>query len=543
DVVYTLWANYLSKLGIAFCDKESIIPAVVEKYQTGRTRELFRGTLQMPSNIKKQPIHRSNSKKSSKRKRPVTETENDEEEVRDVDEPAEELLDPRMAIFLDTMTTSNRNLYTSARRKVKDSPEWMDIKKTIAFCYIGLMLTNSDILPVDVVRWAYEGKIPFLSTSHLLPEDMVLSNNDSLLFSVEHFTTVSLIHEMKKLRTYLNLTDIPQPDLNAVATRFIGDLCLPDEFCWFVKRLIKRIPFTWKSRKTSYKPVEIVAVGYIVLALKIIFGLDDKTENKLSDLSERLHAIFKLEPKLFIWSEWKKFWLSKQNHQFDAYQELTSDMSSSKLEHLDELLESYKKSNIANRRFSIKFNLTRTGRQVRGFDPEFRNALAKPLAAAITDSSLRGKGTCTSAENAFTEEYWRRKKTEFRGSTMCHVADFSLFQEKLESLEIDMTQSYAKLLHKVSKSQPKFFHYKLVHLQSKLTSERHTSYLWLLDLASKVCDCQVLALDKIVVRLADYFVMLAEGKSVKSLTCSMSGILGSHKEDANRQKQDEAESE
>ncbi|RUS86657.1 hypothetical protein EGW08_005606 [Elysia chlorotica] len=503
DVVYTLWANYLSQIGVAFCSEEKLVPEVVERCKTGRARETLRGTFEKPKNLRFRGGKGSNKVKSLTRKRKRSESEDTV-----VNKEAKNSCDSPTSIFMDFVSTSHHS-YHEIRKFAKKSPEWMDIKKTITLCYLGLMLTNPSILPCDVIRWIHSGQVPFLSTSHLLPSDMVLSNYDSHLFLVVRFTTDDLISEVNKLRSYMDLKNIPSPDLTALASRLIKDLCLPKELFIFVQRLIKKIPFEYKARKTTYIPCEVVALGYIVLALKIVFGLDNVSERRLSEHTQKLQSLVQDEIQLFNWVDWKKFWVHKQNHQFDGYRELNSDLSSSNLENLDQILECYENMKLNKRRFSVYYSLTGLGRKERGYDPEFRKALSKPLAIAIAETSL----------NMWTDQPSKSKKeiTSFNGQTVSHLTDVPFFEKKLESLDADTRQKCQELLSQVSELRPKFVQYEFSQLSTKLDSVRHKSYLWLLSLASQTIDCHVLMLDKMVVRLAEFFVMLSEEKSAKDL--------------------------
>ncbi|KAK3790502.1 hypothetical protein RRG08_060552 [Elysia crispata] len=513
DVVYTLWANYLSKLGVAFCSKEKIVPDVVEKYKTGRAREILRGTFQKPSNLKVQSVKESIKGKAAERKRKRSEGGTG------VTQESENPIHPSNSVFMDIVKTTNKHSYQIIRQSARKSAQWMDIKKTITLCYLGLMLTNPGILPCDVVRWVYNGQVPFLSTSHLLPSDMVLSNYDYYLFSVERFTTDDLIFEVNKLRVFMDLKNMPSPDLTALASRFISDLYLPKEFCLFVQRLIKKIPFKWLAHKTTYRPYEVLALGYIVLALKIVFGLDNVSERRLSDYTQKLQSLLHCNTKLYNWVEWKKFWVHKQSHQFDGYQELNCDLSTSKLENLDQFLESYEKTNISKRRFSIRFTLTTVGRKERAYDPEFRKALSKPLAAAITENSLNmDKG-----QHLFPKS--TKDMESFERQTVSHLIDVPFFERILETHSADIRCKGQELLSQALALRPKLVHYEFPVPGTKLHLVRHNSYLWLLNLASTLIDCHVLILDKTVVRLTEFFVLLSEGKSTKGLGCIGNGIL------------------
>ena len=62
----------------------------------------------------------------------------------------------------------------------------------------------------------------------------------------------------------------------------------------FVQRLMKKIPYNSTSRKAHYRAYEEPALGYILLALKIIFGLDDISERYIVVVEVTFHGLFPL---------------------------------------------------------------------------------------------------------------------------------------------------------------------------------------------------------------------------------------------------------
>ncbi|CAG5127939.1 unnamed protein product [Candidula unifasciata] len=275
DVVFTIWANYLAKLGVAFCKHEKLVPDIVAKTKYGRFRELNRGTLNNPLNRTKRPLKEKRVSKVFFLRYSLSDREILLQAVRQGD------------MFLYFQSPIQGDTFLAIR-----SPEWMNMSKTLAVCYIGLMFTNPNFLPCDIVRFVYESKVPFLSVTHLLPEDMVLSGHDNKLFESIRLDSNALIIETNRLLAYLQLDKMPRPDLTVLVPRFVRELCLPGEIATYCLHLMKMVPFLWKNTtKTGYNKQEVVAMTYIILALKLALGLDDTSELRLSRYSRKLQKL------------------------------------------------------------------------------------------------------------------------------------------------------------------------------------------------------------------------------------------------------------
>ena len=106
------------------------------------------------------------------------------------------------------------------------------------------------------------------------------------------------------------------------------------------------------------------------------------------------------------------------------------------------------------------------------------------------------------------------------------ITFFSALQQYIvsPSSEADVWHKCEELLAKTSPLQPKFVHYQYPEGRTKLPVDRHESYLWLLNLACQVGGCQMIALDKMVIRLSQIFVLLSEGKATEGLICTKFGL-------------------
>ncbi|BFY98181.1 hypothetical protein BsWGS_01221 [Bradybaena similaris] len=515
DVVFTIWANYLAKLGVAFCKNEQLVPDIVAETKYGRLRELCRGTLDNPLNRMKRPFIEDKSKTAPKAA--VDNNENTYE-----GDQADSDKEDRIMFMNDDPDKDVKLRYTLGQLRALHSPEWMNMSKTLAMCYIGLMFTNPNIVPCDVVRFVYESKVPYLSVTHLLPADMVLSTCDGTLFESVRLDTNLLTTETNKLLAYLQLDKMQRPDLTVLVRRFVQELCLPGEFTTYCFNLMAMVPFLWKhSSKTSYIKEEVVAMSYIILALKIALGLDDTTELKLSKYSHKLQGLLKPEIKLFVWSDWRKFMMRKSQDEFCAFRDLTCDIHKSKLQHLDELVECYTKTGSDKRRYSVRRITNIKQNLKRSLRPEFRKLVREPLEIAL-ERLQRHRDLKQDAVRRNKEDLARRNQ-EFQHSTMNHIVDIPALQEQFKDILSENKPTFEKLLKRYSLPRTEILEYNITNKEENLISERHGSYLWLLHLVSSIVDRPIMELDKITVHLQKYFIKKMGGEVKPGLVCCQTG--------------------
>ncbi|XP_059152490.1 TATA box-binding protein-associated factor RNA polymerase I subunit B-like [Physella acuta] len=523
ETVFMIWANYLSKLGVAFCKKEKVVPNIITKMRVGRLRELHRGTMDYPLNRHKRPFLETENKPPE-----GTELGLHDEEFYEDDVPVTKTTDN--IVFVNEDDDSDVDVvYVNCKKKqnhesryaqASHSPEWMNMKKTIAICYIGVMLTRPDILPYDVVRWVYESKVPFLSCTHLLPSDMVLSAGDQALFETGHFDSKVFIKELNKILVYLDLKNLPTPELRFLITRFTRELNLPEEIATVSIRLTEMIPFCSTAKNKLFKRIDVPAMSYIILAVKLVFGLNDSLEWKLSEYSSAAQELG-LGSKLFIWSEWKRFMIQKCANEFVAYRELTSNITHSRLSRLDQLLECYAATDPDKKRLTTCFTLNVNQRPVRCYEQEFKEAMRKPLEIALDRyySSVKFNEDTTHA----CDVDWSKQGEKFQKATICHIIKFQEFKEKTSSGETDskLNQIHAKYNLPVRE----ITQYERVSDAEHLSSNRHESYMWFLNLASQTIDCSPLGLDKLVVIFVKYLVEKSKGHDMVGIKCSNFGFI------------------
>ncbi|KAH9492464.1 hypothetical protein Btru_029167 [Bulinus truncatus] len=516
EIIFTVWANYLSKIGVAFTKKEKVVPRIVENMRVGRQRELHRGSFDTI-------INRRKVFKKSK----VLEKEINGEAEDHIDEDV-----ITNGIFIkefdsdneDGSKNSGRDSYALRYSKARRSPEWMNLEKTIALCYIGLLFTHSDILPHEIIRWIYESKIPFLSVTHLLHSDMVLSAGDQALFEVGRFNTNNLVKEVNLLSTYLNLTDLPSPDLKEIVVRFVKAFYLPSEIISVSLNLVDKIPFSSNEKRTYFKRIDHLAMAYLILALRFVFGIDDSTEYLLSEYSSKLQEILSLDQiRVFVWTDWKKFCDYQSSEVFHPYKTLTSDYNITKISHLDNLVSCYTNLALDKKRYTTHVTLNKKQRPVRCYEQEFREALRKPLEVAA--DRLDGLNPQFSDDMGTSDKPMENKGNNFVNSTLCHILDVELFKKKISTSRI---KEEAKILSVTSQYMPMksgVSQYKYDIKEEELVYNRHQNYMWLLRLASQTVDCKLLNLDKLVVRLTDYILAISRKEITENTLRSKIGFI------------------
>lgn len=121
------------------------------------------------------------------------------------------------------------------------------------------------------------------------------------------------------------------PDLNKMISNYVKELCLPNEFKSLVFSLMNLVPCDFLDLDTRTKKsllripdYEGVCMSYVIVALKMCFGLDSEYELKVSDQVDKINneenysKSFKLgsysdlTDRLFSFRDWYKFILFRK---------------------------------------------------------------------------------------------------------------------------------------------------------------------------------------------------------------------------------------
>lgn len=310
DIVFRLWTLYLSKIGVAFDTSQCTT------YVRPKGRDLRPSTLADPE-VPPLRLRRTCLKRGLTRHvqqgdttptlSNMSTTEDDEscEGDNSFEAPQEQTAPAEPTQVCEDEEDDGRFVMVQSQQ-----PGYMSMQKTVCLCYLGLCHTNSVVLPTDLLRWIQSGRIPYgKSASDLLPGDMKFSTNDARTFCCQDLPSSDKMRSLTgSLAYFLGMKTFPKVSLELIASRFILELNLPGELHGLVRSLMKRHPIELQLPITieqiTCAPYAVLAMAYLVVLLKLIFGLDDHTEKELSNYARELSGIVTLAQPLFVWHDW-----------------------------------------------------------------------------------------------------------------------------------------------------------------------------------------------------------------------------------------------
>lgn len=312
DIVFDIWARYLSKTGVAFCREDASKKPQIYTCLT-RSRDAHIATSKDPF-IK--PLMRHKKVEDSTKK-----------------------------------LYGNRRTAVSQYRHL----ERMSMVKTISFCYLGLLYTNNLTTLSDIIRWINMEKIPYMNASNLFPENIKFFAEDTLTFNSPNVPSCRNIRKICGLLVaFLDLSDLPSVPIMDLANKYLCQLDLPGELHGILNNLTNNTPDIWVNAKRNriLPPYECIAMAYIVVLLKILFGLDDATERNLSNFAKVYSSYTAGEQKMFIWDDWVAH-ISRKVANMKRYREALEQNQPFIVQDLQQFLSYCEKMSRSNTRISI----------------------------------------------------------------------------------------------------------------------------------------------------------------------------------------------
>ncbi|XP_076357200.1 TATA box-binding protein-associated factor RNA polymerase I subunit B-like isoform X2 [Tachypleus tridentatus] len=224
-------------------------------------------------------------------------------------------------VFKDLLQKDEKYLTKFASKQV----EYMTVRKTLCFCYLGLLLLRESILLSDLLRWCKVGILPLLDAGNCLPPSMKLQAIDIPAFQIQELPYPSYIDlETGKLAHYLGVSTIPPQQLEPIVARHLKELNLPSEILLLVKCLLDIFPphLQWDFSDVALKvkaderhnleslsipPFEARAVAYVIVALKLLFGIDGTTEREISSHLKKISKFLPTGVNLFSFADWMQY--------------------------------------------------------------------------------------------------------------------------------------------------------------------------------------------------------------------------------------------
>ncbi|CAL8316464.1 unnamed protein product [Merluccius merluccius] len=166
----------------------------------------------------------------------------------------------------------------------------MNMNKTLALLYLGLLWCREALTLADLLRLVREGHLPFINAFECLPEEMKLFGRDMPIFRVQSIPSYTMVHrDACSLARYIKLPCFPpvgpeclqHPTL--LTLRYLVLLNLPDQLHPWVCQVIHLVGLDKISTLTfdprAHLPFyDVQAAALIVVTLKLLFGMDDCSE-------------------------------------------------------------------------------------------------------------------------------------------------------------------------------------------------------------------------------------------------------------------------
>ncbi|XP_017071923.2 TATA box-binding protein-associated factor RNA polymerase I subunit B [Drosophila eugracilis] len=184
---------------------------------------------------------------------------------------------------------------------------------------IALNMVEDDIQLTDLLRFIDEEHLTKRYMLNYLPEN-VAAKGKSLLKDMElgkakdKCSYKLLRFNINYMSRFINLTDFQKPNLHSLAERYILELALPPRLLKYVTSMIDLYPpkFVNVMGPHTYPRYEARTMAYIIYAMKLLFGLDDVKERKISESAaninkQLLETVGDEAPLLFVFTEWMEF--------------------------------------------------------------------------------------------------------------------------------------------------------------------------------------------------------------------------------------------
>uniref|UniRef100_F6U5V8 TATA box-binding protein-associated factor RNA polymerase I subunit B n=1 Tax=Ciona intestinalis TaxID=7719 RepID=F6U5V8_CIOIN len=155
--------------------------------------------------------------------------------------------------------------------------------KLLSILYVALQWCKELITPGDLLNWVKQGYLPYIDALLCLEPHMKISDYDganlqrNIIPSYKQFVKVSRL-----LEEYVEMPPLPDVDISSLMARFVIQVNLPLEIISFINNLIRINNFKYTRLKPFFKPQcyapDLISCALIVVALKLLYGINDVTE-------------------------------------------------------------------------------------------------------------------------------------------------------------------------------------------------------------------------------------------------------------------------
>ncbi|KAK3931436.1 TATA box-binding protein-associated factor RNA polymerase I subunit B [Frankliniella fusca] len=199
----------------------------------------------------------------------------------------------------------------------KSHPGLLVRNKLICLLYLGILETHDENITLsDLLRWIAEGHLSYSNLSKFFPLETKLHTlNKNLLTRYQPSPSYDcLLAATQHVAAYLGIEIIKVPSVKKLIQRFVQELNLPGQIALVAERLLNMLPkpseYVPVSLKKSLPNWEGRAMAHIIIALKLLFGLDDATEHRNSRIAMRFNELLasqNSDVRFFVWDDWEHF--------------------------------------------------------------------------------------------------------------------------------------------------------------------------------------------------------------------------------------------
>lgn len=202
-------------------------------------------------------------------------------------------------------------------RKLLDSEQAQVLsgRTLLNIIYCALNICGSKIQLSDLIRFVREGHISYYKCKLLLPEEL-LEHDVQLSFNQYHNHHNITYESFKTQLTYFTRfipdlqASIKTPNFFELVARYVKEMQLPGDVNDYVARLLIMFPSEMNFTTKWLPNYESRAMAYIILTLKLLFGLDGYREDEISRSANKINRKIEelgLGKKIFSYKHWMVF--------------------------------------------------------------------------------------------------------------------------------------------------------------------------------------------------------------------------------------------
>lgn len=195
-------------------------------------------------------------------------------------------------------------------------PGVLSRSKLLVILYLALLISREKVKLSDLLRWTQEEHLSYINICKLLPSMAKAVGETASLFGVAQRPPAyeDVLTMTQQFSHFIGVKVLKAPQLSDLIKHYTTQLNLPAQVCLLAQRLLALLPEQRQAVIVSVKDKipnwEGIAMSHIIIALKILFGLDGCTENRNSRVAQRINRLIAVQHgtvKLFVWEDWVKF--------------------------------------------------------------------------------------------------------------------------------------------------------------------------------------------------------------------------------------------